>query len=80
MITANLINQDSHQILELPKEFEFSGIYQVQIRKRGNTLIIMPVRKSWKSFAEIAQADADFLMERPDIAQPDFNRWSLHCG
>ncbi len=71
MISANLINQDSHQILELPKEFEFSGISQVQSCKKGNTLIIMPVRKSWKNFAAVAQADTDFLTERPDIVQPD---------
>ncbi len=49
MITANLINQDWHQILELPKEFEFSGINQVQIRKKGNTLIIMPCAKAGKA-------------------------------
>jgi antitoxin VapB len=72
MITANLISDGSYQTIRLPKEFQFTGINQVAIRKRGNTIIITPIRKSWKSFAILPQADADFLLERPDIL--DFDR------
>ena len=71
MITANLITEGTHQVVHLPKEFEFLGVNQVEIRKRGNAVIITPLRKNWKSFANIPQADDDFLMERPDIFQTD---------
>jgi len=71
MITANLIIEGTHQVVRLPKEFEFNGINWVEIRKRGNSLIITPVRKSWKSLADIPQADENFLTERSDIFQAD---------
>jgi len=71
MITTNLTTEGIYQIVKLPKEFEFTGINQVEIRKRGNSIIITPVRKNWKSFADIAQADDDFLLERPDILETD---------
>jgi len=72
MITANLISDGSYQMVRLPKEFELTGINQVAIRKHGNAIIITPIRKSWKSFTTLPQADADFLLERPDIL--DFDR------
>jgi antitoxin VapB len=71
MITTNLTTEGIYQIVKLPKEFEFTGTNQVEIRKRGNTIIITPVRKNWKSFADIPQADDDFLLERPDILETD---------
>jgi antitoxin VapB len=71
MITTNLTTEGIYQIVRLPKEFEFTGINQVEIRKRGNAIIITPVRKNWKSFADISQADDDFLLERPDILETD---------
>lgn len=71
MITTSLIREGTNQIVKLPKEFEFTGINQVEIRKRGNSIIITPLRKSWKSFASLPQADEDFLLERPDIFQED---------
>lgn len=71
MITTSLIREGTNQIVKLPKEFEFTGINQVEIRKRGNSIIITPLRKSWKSFANLPQADEDFLLERSDIFQED---------
>lgn len=69
MITTSLIREGTHQIVKLPKEFEFTGINQVEIRKKGNSLVITPLRKSWKSFANLQPADEDFLLERPEIFQ-----------
>jgi antitoxin VapB len=70
MITANLVTEGAYQIVKLPKEFEFAGINQVEIRKKGDS-IITPLRKSWKSFANVPSADEDFLTERSDIFQTD---------
>ena len=71
MITANLVSEGTHQVLQIPKEFQFIGINQVEIRKKGNAIIIVPLRKSWKSFANLPKADEDFLTERPDVFQTD---------
>lgn len=71
MITANLLTEGTSQVVKLPKEFELTGINQVEIRKKGNSIIITPLRKSRKSFANLPPADEDFLTERPDIFQTD---------
>ena len=71
MITTSLIREGTNQIVKLPKEFEFTDINQVEIRKRGNSILITPLRKSWKSFANLPQADEDFLLKRSDIFQED---------
>jgi antitoxin VapB len=71
MITTDLIKEGNSQIVELPKEFEFKGIEKVQIRKKGNALIITPVRKNWTSFAQLQKGDENFLTERPDVFNPD---------
>jgi antitoxin VapB len=49
MITANLITEGAYQIVRLPKEFEFTGINQVEIRKKGNSIIMTPCAKAGKA-------------------------------
>lgn len=66
MTTASLFKNGRNQAVRLPKELEFTGINKVEIRKQGNSIVITPVRRSWKSFADVSQADADFLQERED--------------
>lgn len=53
----------------MPKEFEFEGVSEVEISREGDALILRPARKSWTSFAMIDKADADFLLERPEIIE-----------
>ena len=67
MITASLFKNGRNQAVRLPKELEFTGINKVELRKKGNSIIITPVRKSWKSFTDVDQADVDFLIERQDV-------------
>jgi len=67
MITASLFKNGRNQAVRLPKELEFTGINKVEIRKKGNSIIITPVRKSWESFTDVDQADVDFLLERKDV-------------
>lgn len=67
MITASLFKNGQNQAVRLPKGLEFTGINKVEIRKQGNSIILIPVRKSWKSFAEVSLADEDFLDERETI-------------
>ncbi len=67
MIIASLFKNGRNQAVRLPKELEFTGINKVEIRKKGNSIIITPVRKSWESFTDVDQADVNFLLERKDV-------------
>jgi antitoxin VapB len=69
MTTASLFKNGRNQAVRIPKEFEFEGISEVEIRKEGNSIIITPVRKSWLSYKEVPQADEDFLKERQDVIE-----------
>ena len=69
MTTARLFNNGRNQAVRIPKEFEFEGISEVEIRKEGNAVIITPVRKSWLSYKGAPQADEDFLQERQTVIE-----------
>ena len=69
MITASLFKNGRNQAVRLPKELEFSGVNEVELRKEGNSIIITPLRKSWASFADISEAEHDYLSERNDIVE-----------
>ena len=67
MKKASLFKNGKNQAVRLPREVEFKGINEVEVRKEGRSVILTPVKKSWLSFAEEAQADADFLQNRDQI-------------
>jgi len=71
MATANLFKNGRNQAVRIPKELEFVGISEVEIRREGNSIILTPVRKTWTSFSSVPQADEDFLLERADILDED---------
>jgi len=71
MRTASLFKNGKNQAVRLPKDFEFEGITEVQIEKKGESIIITPKRKSWLSLMNIEKADNDFLLEREDIIEDD---------
>ena len=67
MKTASLFKNGQSQAVRLPKEFEFTGMSEVEIMREGDAVILRPIRKSWTSFAETDKADTDFLTEREDV-------------
>ena len=69
MAIASLFKNGCNQAVRLPKELEFVGISEVEIRKEGNSIIITPVRKNWISFSDVLQADEGFLHERADVLE-----------
>jgi antitoxin VapB len=69
MTTASLFKNGSNQAVRLPRGLEFEGVSEVEIRRQGNSIVLTPVRKSWKSFAETASVDDRFLTERHDVIQ-----------
>ena len=69
MRTASLFKNGNNQAVRLPKNFEFEGVTEVEIKKEGESIILTPRRKSWTSFVNIEKADSDFLLERLDIVE-----------
>lgn len=67
MRTAALFKNGKNQAVRLPKEFEFEGVTEVEIKKEGNSLILTPTRKSWTSYSEVEKADDDYLLDRSDL-------------
>ena len=65
---AKLFINGRSQAVRIPKAYEFEGVDEVIIRKEGETLIIAPARKSWKSYAEEAPpVGDDFMQDRAEL-------------
>ncbi len=69
MAIASLFKNGQNQAVRLPRELEFSGVKEVEVRKQGQSIILTPVRKSWKSFINEPQADENFMNERKDVLE-----------
>jgi antitoxin VapB len=67
MRTVAIFNNSHNQAIRIPKDMEFAGVSELEIRREGDTLILRPVRPSWLSLADEAAADPDFLLERVDV-------------
>ena len=56
------------QAIRLPKAYQFQGVSEVLIRKEGDTLIIVPARKTWQTYVnEAPEVGDDFMAERPGL-------------
>ena len=65
---AKLFTNGRSQAVRIPKAYRFEGVDQVLIRKEGDALVILPVRKTWESYADEAPAVGDdFMAERPEL-------------
>ena len=65
---AKLFTDGRSQAVRIPKACEFVGVEEVVIRKEGDALVLLPVRKSWESYADEAPSvDDDFMAQRPDL-------------
>ena len=68
---AKLFQNGRSQAVRIPQAFRFKGIGEVVIRKEGDTLILAPARKTWRSYAaEAPSIDDDFMAARPDLLGP----------
>ena len=66
--TAKLFFNGRSQAVRIPKAFRFEGVDEVTIRKEGEALVIAPVRKGWKSYADEAPpVGEDFMADRPEL-------------
>ena len=74
MRTVSIFKNGSNQAVRLPKDLTFDGVSELEIIKQGDSIILRPLRPSWKSFTQ--KADADFLQDRPDVIS-DEGRFTL---
>ncbi|AYQ92683.1 MULTISPECIES: type II toxin-antitoxin system VapB family antitoxin [Burkholderia] len=69
MRTVSIFRNSRNQAIRIPKDLEYQGITELEIRRDGDTLILRPVRPSWTSFAELDRGEiSDFLTDdRRDV-------------
>ncbi len=51
MKTARIFRSGNSQAVRIPKEFQLDGD-EVEIQKKGNSLVLSPKKKSWSSLVE----------------------------
>lgn len=63
MKTAKIFKSGNSQAVRIPKEFQLDED-EVEILKRGNTLVLRPKKKSWAALIESLQKFTDDFMEK----------------
>lgn len=69
MRTVSIFKNNANQAIRIPKDMQFEGITELEIRREGSTILLRPARANWTSFAHEAAADAHFLAERADVVE-----------
>lgn len=63
MKTAKVFRSGNSQAVRIPKEFQLEGD-EVEIRRKGNALILLPKSRSWESlFDSLTKFTDDFLAD-----------------
>jgi antitoxin VapB len=76
MRTVSIFKNGKNQAVRLPKDMEFQDVTDLEIIKKGDTIILRPARPDWISLADCQKASGDFLQERPDVVS-DEGRFTL---
>ncbi|MGI4984672.1 MAG: type II toxin-antitoxin system VapB family antitoxin [Janthinobacterium lividum] len=69
MRTVSIFKNNANQAIRIPKDMQYEGVTELEIRREGDTIVLRPVRPNWSSFALEPLADADFLSERPSVVE-----------
>jgi antitoxin VapB len=62
MKTAKIFRSGNNQAVRIPKEFQMDGD-EVEILKRGSSLVLRPKKKSWNALVQSLQKFTDDFME-----------------
>jgi len=62
MKTAKIFKSGNSQAVRIPKEFQLEGD-EVEILKRGETLVLRPKKKSWAALIQSLKKFTDDFME-----------------
>ena len=73
MKTAKVFRSGNSQAVRIPKEFHLEG-QEVEIRKRGGSLILRPKKQSWAALIESLQKFTEDFMVRGRNQPPAQNR------
>ena len=63
MKTAKIFKSGNSQAVRIPKEFQLTGD-EVEIQKKGNTLVLRPTRRSWTALIESLQKFTDDFLAK----------------
>jgi antitoxin VapB len=69
MRIVSVFQNGGNRAVRLPKNMDFTGVNELEIRREGDTIILRPVKPSWETFNAFDKADADFLSNRPDVIE-----------
>lgn len=61
MKTAKIFRSGNSRAVRIPKEFQMQGD-EVEIERKGESLLLRPKRKSWDSFSESLHKFTDDFM------------------
>jgi len=73
MKTAKVFKSGNSQAVRIPKEFHLEG-EEVEIRKRGASLVLSPRKKSWAALIDSLKKFSDDFMEQGRHQPPVQNR------
>ena len=61
MRTVSIFKNGKNQAVKLPKDREYHDVTDLEIMKKGNTIILHPVRPDWLSLTQYQHANKEFL-------------------
>ncbi|HHM4664909.1 TPA: type II toxin-antitoxin system VapB family antitoxin [Pseudomonas aeruginosa] len=69
MRTVSIFNNGRTKAIRIPRDMQFDeSVTELEITREGDVLILRPAqRPSWESLLEVPAADADFLIDRPNV-------------
>ena len=67
MRTVSVFKNGNNRAIRLPRDMDFEGVNELEIVKEGNSIILRPVRPSWRTFTQLEKAEPDFLADRENI-------------
>ena len=73
MRTAKVFKSGNSQAVRIPKEFHLEG-EEVEIRRRGGSLILRPKPKSWAALVESLKKFTDDFMDQERNEPPAQDR------
>jgi len=69
---VSIFKNRQNQAIRIPKAMSFpDDVTELEITRVGDVLTLQRPRMSWEEFAKLPPADADFLLERPDVIEFD---------
>jgi len=67
MRTVSLFKNKNNQAIRLPKDMAYQGVDRLEIIRKGDIVILRPLRPSWTTFNDLPKADSDFLQDRKNV-------------